>query len=181
MKRKLGLLKINNFHSFGPHTSCKLALNRNVRPWNRAHASFSLLGSTSIRRKKACYWCWEIRVTFKNLWINQIILLPGGEILHTNHGDERIAISLETTPSSICFSFSENLNWISSTIKITLIIFPPFKLLWAAWLFFFNSDGKRFNSNLQHWSVQAYPVINSSFYKSKYCSKTETLVIRAML
>lgn len=27
-KRKLGLLKINNFHSFGPHTSCKLALNR---------------------------------------------------------------------------------------------------------------------------------------------------------
>lgn len=108
-------------------------------------------------------------------------LLPGGEILHTNHGDERIAISLETTPSSICFSFSENLNWISFTIKITLIIFPPFKLLWATWLFFFNSDGKRFNSNLQHWSVQAYPVINSSFYKSKYCSKIETLVTRAML
>ena len=133
------------------------------RPWYRADASFSLLDATSIRREKACYWCWEIKVTFKNLWINQIILLPGGEIQHTNHGDERIAIR-EPTPSSICFSFSENLNWISSTIKITLIIFPPFKLLWAAWLFFFNSDGKRFNSNLEHWSVQAYPVINSSFY-----------------
>lgn len=150
------------------------------RHWNRTHVSFSLLDSTCIRREKACHWCWEIKVTFKNLWINQIILLPGGEWLHTNHGDEGIAIR-EPTPSSICFSFSENLNWISYTIKITLIIFPPFKLLWAAWPFFFNSDGKRFNPNFEHWSVQAYPVINSSFYKSKYCSKIETLVGRAML
>ena len=27
-EKYIRLLKINNFHSFGPHTSCKLALNR---------------------------------------------------------------------------------------------------------------------------------------------------------